>query len=162
MAFVRYKVVKGKKYYQYVRNYRVGGRHNQEVLCHLGPRHDSLEGAIDYETRMMLVYLSNAAEMEEEANSAKGYLFDVFGDVLGGEIPSEDAAWEMYLRGELRPASEGEHGGVTRQQLEVEREPLPSILDYHWATRNAALFRETAEEHRAKRDKYTRIQQEYS
>jgi hypothetical protein len=163
MAFVRYKVVKGRKYYQYVRNYREGGRHKQEVLCHLGTyQYQSLEEAIDYEAGMAQDYLEHATQQEVEANDTQEYLLDFYGDVLGGEIPSEPAAWEMHWKGKLRPASGGEHGGVTRQQLEVERELLGSISDYHRAKLRATLLREFAEEHRAKRDKYTRIQQEYS
>jgi hypothetical protein len=33
MAFVRYKVVKGRKYYQYVRNYREGGGTNKRYCA---------------------------------------------------------------------------------------------------------------------------------
>lgn len=46
LAFVRYKKVNGKKYYQLVRNYRENGKHKQEVLYHLGPQYDSLEAVI--------------------------------------------------------------------------------------------------------------------
>src|SRR5215208_4278207 len=99
MAFVRYKTVKGRKYYQYVRNYREGGRHKQEVLCHLGP-HDSLERAIACENDTLLKVSEEAAEWEEEANSTKGYLLEFYGDVLDGEIPSADAAWDMYWEGD--------------------------------------------------------------
>ena len=53
MAFVRRKKVRGYTYYQFVRNYREGGKHRQEVLCHLGP-YDSLEEAIRAEEQRVV------------------------------------------------------------------------------------------------------------
>jgi hypothetical protein len=181
MAFVRYKVVKGRKYYQYVRNYRVGGRHKQEVLCHLGPRHDSLEGAIDYETWMTIDSLRTAAEWEKEADSTKGYLLEFYGEELGNEIPGRAEArsrWEAlkedrdnnlfeYRDGffrypESRTQEWEEEWERWAARMRVEKGLLDSILDYHHAMWRAKRARKVAEEHRAKRDKFTRIQQEYS
>ena len=48
MMFVRHKTVKGRRYYQLVRNFREDGNHRQEVLCHLG-LHDSIDAAIEAE-----------------------------------------------------------------------------------------------------------------
>ena len=45
MAFLRSKIVNGKRYYQLVENERVDGKHKQRVLMHLG-RHKTVEAAI--------------------------------------------------------------------------------------------------------------------
>jgi hypothetical protein len=50
MVFVRYKTVKGRRYYQLVRNFRENGTHRQEVICHLGPN-NSVDAAIEAERR---------------------------------------------------------------------------------------------------------------
>jgi hypothetical protein len=88
MAFVRYKSVKGRKYYQYVRNYREGGRRKQEVLCHLGP-HDSLEGAIDHAKQMTLHHSRRAAQWRKEADDTEGYLLEFYGKELRSGMNSE-------------------------------------------------------------------------
>jgi hypothetical protein len=110
---------------------------------------------------MVGYYLERATDLEEESNSTRGYLLDFYGDVLGGELPSEDTAWEMFLRGEFLPAAERDQGRVTPRQREVERDLWRSILDYHGAKETAELYRKRAEEHQGKLDKYTRIRQEY-
>ena len=66
MAFVRYKEVNGKRYYQLVRNYRERGKHRQEVLCHLGV-HDSLEKAIEHETRKEAAQRNEVAALRKRA-----------------------------------------------------------------------------------------------
>lgn len=66
MAFVRYKEVNGKRYYQVVRNYREGDKHRQEVLCHLGI-YDSLERAIEHEKRKAAAQINAAAALRKRA-----------------------------------------------------------------------------------------------
>jgi hypothetical protein len=57
MPFIRYKTVKGRRYYQLVRNYREAGVHRQQVICHLGP-HESIDAAIEAEHQRIKVPLS--------------------------------------------------------------------------------------------------------
>lgn len=167
MAFVRYKTVKGRKYYQYVRNHREGGRHKQEVLCHLGP-HDSLEGAIAYEKNMLLRVSKAAARWEEEAGSTKGYLLEFYGDVLDGEIPSADAAWDLYWEGDLLPwgdvalLPEGEQQRARIDLWERERDLYRAIIDYHNANQRAVLNRSLAQKHQAKLNELIDVQERYS
>jgi hypothetical protein len=70
IAFLRYKTVKGHRYYQLVRNYREDGVHRQEVLCHLGP-HDSIDAAIAAERRRIaprLEYYESLADLRRSYN----------------------------------------------------------------------------------------------
>ncbi len=134
MAFVRYKTVKGRKYYQLVRNYREGGKHRQQVLCHLG-QHRSLDEAIDYEKSMVSDYSRAAARQEEEAASTKAYLFEFYGDRFNGELPSREEAYRRHYR-------------------QFEEEPIKSIDDYYKAKDDAERNRYLAEEHQDQLDKY--------
>jgi len=166
MAFVRYKIVKGRKYYEYVRNYREGGKHKQEVLCYLGP-YRSLRAAISNTQYMVQLYSDAAAEIEEEAESTKGYLLEFYGEELGGEIPSEDEAWEKQMRGELLPWSrvrllpEYEQGPAEVKHRRQLQDLFSSIRDYHRARSYADLYKVLAEDYRAKLDKYTAVKQKY-
>jgi hypothetical protein len=67
MSFVRRKKMHGKHYYQLVRNYREGGRHRQQVLCHLGI-YDSVEGAIEGARQRAAHYRDAAAAKYKEAD----------------------------------------------------------------------------------------------
>jgi|SRR5215217_1857548 len=78
MAFVRYKVVKGKKYYQWVRNYRENGKHKQEVLYHLGPDIPSPEAAIAAEKKELARWRRREAKAERERDG----LFETIKDDL--------------------------------------------------------------------------------
>jgi len=100
MAFVRYKMVKGRKYYQLVRNYRENGKHRQQVLCHLG-QHQSLDEAIDYEKDMVSRHLRFVAAHEKEATSTKAYIFESYGDPFTDKLPSLDEAyseWDTFCK----------------------------------------------------------------
>ena len=95
MPFVRYKMVKGRRYYQLVRNYRENGKHRQQMLCHLG-QHKSLDEAIDHEQRAIATHLREAASQEKEAASTKAYLFEFYGDRFTDKLPTyeeADSAW---------------------------------------------------------------------
>jgi hypothetical protein len=181
MAFVRHKTVKGKKYYQYVRNYREGGKHKQEVLCHLGP-HESLAEAVDYEKQMMLECLETASSWEKEANSTKAYLFEFYGDDLLGKIPTLHEAysrWELFQEDQRNSLFEVRDGFLfwrseltyeewrerCRQWNERERYEeglLDSVRDYHSANRQIERYRRDADGHRGKLNRFTSVQQEYS
>jgi hypothetical protein len=67
MVFVRRKKMHGKHYYQLVRNYREGGRHRQQVLCHLGI-YDSVEAAIVGAKQRTAHYRDAAAAKRKEAD----------------------------------------------------------------------------------------------
>jgi hypothetical protein len=181
MAFVRYKTVKGRKYYQYVRNYREGGRHKQEVLCHLG-RYRSLEDAIAGSHYSMMFGLSDVAFWEEEADSTKGYLLEFYGDELGGEVPSRaEARARLQLFEEERDDNLFEYrdgffrvpqGWVTQEweaerarweaRRRVEEELHDLIHNYHNRKQRIEKARQWAERHRAERDKFTAVKQKYS
>jgi hypothetical protein len=99
VAFVRYKTVKGKKYYQIVRNYREDGKHKQEVLCHLGA-HRSLEEAIDAarasveQVQAKISYWSEGARYWlEEAQHTAASIREVYGDDLDDAAPTWRVAW---------------------------------------------------------------------
>ncbi len=94
MAFVRYKVVNGRKYYQLVRNYREGGKHKQQMLCHLG-LHESLEAAIESQRQKVASVEGVASELREEAERKKAELLNDFAEQLAGELPSFP---EVYAR----------------------------------------------------------------
>jgi hypothetical protein len=87
MAFVRSKVVDGRKYYQLVRNYRVAGRHRQKVLCHLG-KHSSLEPAIEDLRRKEEELRNKSAELFRKTTELKQTILGRYGEIIGREIPS--------------------------------------------------------------------------
>ncbi len=87
MAFVRYKTVNGKKYYQLVRNHREGGKHRQEVLDHFG-QSDSIEAAIEDAKERAAFHQKQAAYWIKRAKDREADLLARYGDVLGGKLPS--------------------------------------------------------------------------
>ena len=64
MAFVRYKIVAGNRYYQIVHNYRENGKHRQKVIHHLG-KHPDLSSAIAAERRAEHRWRFGAARLRE-------------------------------------------------------------------------------------------------
>src|SRR5215213_5468772 len=89
MVFVRRKKKHGKHYYQLVRNDRVGGKHRQKVLCHLGV-HDSIEAAIADTQRQVDHHEKEAASREEKAHRIEADLKGLYGDEV--EIMDEGQA----------------------------------------------------------------------
>jgi DNA-binding XRE family transcriptional regulator len=84
----------GKHYYQLVRNYREGGKHRQEVLCHLGV-HDSIEAAIADKQRQVDHHEKEAALREEAAHRIEAKLKHDYGDDV--EIIDEhQARYELF------------------------------------------------------------------
>jgi hypothetical protein len=72
MAFIRYKTVKGRRYYQLVHNFRENGVHCQEVLCHFGP-HDSIDAAIEAERRRIAPALEYYEALASKWRSTAAY-----------------------------------------------------------------------------------------
>ena len=98
MAFVRDKMVKGRKYHYLVQSSRENGKHRQQVLCYLG-QHKSLDEAIDYEKDVVSRLLRGVAAHEQEAASTKAYLFEFYGDRFTDKLPSYDEAcseWDAF------------------------------------------------------------------
>ncbi len=87
MAFVRFKTVNGKRYYQLVRNRREGGKHLQEVLDHLGRAGRSLEAAIEETKEQAASHQEEAAYWLKRAEDAEANLLARCGNVLGGKLP---------------------------------------------------------------------------
>ena len=98
--FVRYKTLRGKKYYQLVRNYREWGKHRQEVLDHLGTC-DSLEAAIAESQRKLDAHTEWASHWWEKAGKIKARVLDLYGWELGNKVPSEEEARAKVKK--LRP-----------------------------------------------------------
>jgi hypothetical protein len=176
MAFVRHKTVKGRKYYQYVRNYREGGQHKQEVLYHLG-RHDSLDSAIHYEKQMMLQHWVASGSWEKEASSAKSYLHEFYGDELGGKIPKSYEAlsrWELFQEDfDRRTGWLYRPNALTDEEWEAEwrrwevrwryeKGLFDSVLDYHDANWKAYRHRRRGNIHYDRLNRLTALQQKYS
>lgn len=181
MAFVRYKTVKGRRYYQLVRNYREDGKHRQRVLCHLG-QHESLDEAIKHERSTASDHLRLAASQEEEAASTEAYLLEFYGDRFADGMPSRREAysrWEAFLEEQDASLSEVRDGvryikssflrgsfldpeydkEVRRwnERRNTEQGLLVSIYDYHNAKDNAKWNRLLADEHQAKLDRYLAV-----
>jgi len=76
MAFVRYKVVKGKKYYQWVSNYRENGKHKQKVLYHLGPNTPTPEAKISEEKKQLAHYRRKATRLGQKAEQLLEEIFE--------------------------------------------------------------------------------------
>jgi hypothetical protein len=187
MAFIRYKMVKGRKYYYLVRNYREKGKHRQQVLCYLG-QHKSLDEAIDYEKDMVSGLLRSEAAHAQEAASTKAYLFEFYGDRVTDKRPSLNDAyseWDTfckeryasfyeYRRGFLyiesfypkRPFIDPESTkrnwpwwDTTRQRHEEAL--LESIVDYYNEKEREMESSELADKHQAQLDKYLALKSAY-
>src|SRR5215210_5412001 len=95
MSFVRRKKIHGNHYYQLVRNYREGGRHRQQVLCHLGI-YDSVEGAIVGAKQRAVHYQDTVAAKREEADliqselQAHGHATEEIYDIFSRAEASEE------------------------------------------------------------------------
>ena len=63
MAFVRFKQVDGKTYYQLVKNERIAGTHHQRVLMHLGS-HATVEAAME-------AWATQVVNLREEAGQIR-------------------------------------------------------------------------------------------
>jgi len=165
MAFVRYKTVEGKRYYQVVSNYRERGKHRQEVLCHLGV-HDSLEKAIEHEKRQVAALRSDAARLREQARRIKEYMQDY------AEGPSTEIrkAYIEARRQEWREEGTSNGSLYEREYAKLKRyakrwmpEWLP-VVEYDRYVLMLVVIRyeeDLADKHRAKLTKLLEIQHKY-
>jgi len=153
MVFVRYKTVKGHRYYQLVRNYREDGNHRQEVLCHLGP-HDSIDAAIEAERRRIAPELepyewaaSYARERLATAEEGLAELSPLYGPVL-------DEAEARQIEAELSP---------DRYDGESYDRWLHANYShgYHEAKRDLASYEAFIAARRARLDKLLDAQEKY-
>ena len=170
-------MVKGRKYYQVVRNYRENGKHRQQVLCHLG-QHKSLDEAIEHERSMLSKYSRDAASQEEEAASTEAYLLESYSDRLAGKIPSPEEAHDLWYAAyeerklllfeamyknsyfDMAPAVNFRWAKAAERLWHLQRvedDLRESILDYHEARAEAERNRMLAEEHRRQLDKYLAV-----
>jgi hypothetical protein len=136
-----------------VRNYRQGGRHRQEVLCHLGV-HDSVEGAIEEAKQNIASYHELASFRQKEADRLKAQWQDVHGDQMefcDEEEAREDLAWMRWnnpYRSSAYPyarRSRYGHGeeewNRAREEWEVEKSVLELCIGYYDAMREADVNR---------------------
>ena len=96
MAFVRSKVVNGRRYYQLVENRREGGKHRQKVLCHLG-KHPSAEAALLDTYRRIKPLRQQRARLTKDLHYHLKEISSLtvsHPDIAEGEIPSMEFAWE--------------------------------------------------------------------
>ena len=154
MAFVRHKMVKGKKYYQLVRNYREEGKHRQEVICHLGV-HNSLDTAIEKERRVVgfkvAHYKMAVSRWDEEAARARRLLWNRTGK---GVLPEQEARvrWQEWHRKEAEQLDEED---------DYERLLLFWSLEYHEAKKQVARYEALANACPARLKKLLDIRQKY-
>ena len=160
MAFVRYKTVKGKKYYQLVRNCREGGRHWQQVLCHLGT-HDSLEAAIEAEKQKAAPdierYRTAASYWHERAATERRLLWRKWGRELLSE-PDARLRWRKLWR-ESETQQDPERYD---DEWDRERELAYRSLKYYEAKDDAAYYEKRALGCLDKLNKLRELQQQYS
>ncbi len=152
---MRHKVVKGKRYYQLVRNYREEGKHRQEVICHLGV-HDSLDSAIEEEklvaAHKVARYKKAASNWHEQAAIARRYVWSSTGQ---GVLPEQEArsGWQEWRRRtETEPLDEED---------EYERMLLFWSLEHHETKNRAAHYETLANRRPARLNKLLKIRQNY-
>jgi DNA-binding XRE family transcriptional regulator len=170
MAFVRRKKMGGKHYYQLVRNYREGGKHRQEVSCHLGV-HDSIEAAIADKQRQVDHHEKEAALREEAAHRIEAKLKHDYGDDV--EIIDEhQARYELfrlvhwyYPHYKIPHYAPPSFDQIDRDQMledwEIDTKKFELIIAYHIAMRRAEGYRVRAARPRDKLDKLLECQRKY-
>jgi hypothetical protein len=174
MVFIRRKKMHGKHYYQLVRNYRQGGRHRQEVLCHLGV-HDSVEGAIHATKQRMAYYRELVSSCQKEAARLKAQWQDAHGDEAefwDEEEARDELAWmrwsnpyrgSAYFYSRRRRVGYGEEEWIrAREEWEVEHHLLELCVGYYDAMRDADLNKIRERQSREKLDNLLECQQKYS
>jgi hypothetical protein len=163
MAFIRSKMVNGNKYYQVVRNYREGGKHKQEVICHIGI-HPSLREEVAYRQIQVKRHRNAAALWEQEAKAAEDYLLEFYGIQFDSYGPDKAARLGVIKRAE----QELEHWiSLTEEQRGLYKRhlsdygPIEGIIDYHISKRNAEQNNERADLHDAKIKELTQVHRKY-
>lgn len=162
MAFVRYKIVQGKRYYQVVCNYRQDGKHKQEVLCHLGEYRD-LQTAIEEETMIVEHAYGDVEYCLEQLRYAAKSIQEVYGDEFGDRVPTleEAEAKRETIFDEYDDSFSDEQAERWREQLQAVNELLHQIYNYIDAEWEAHGYRNLANEHQAKLDKFRAVRQRY-
>jgi hypothetical protein len=167
MAFVRYKTVKGKRYFQLVRNYRDNGKHRQEVLEHLGP-HNSLEEAILAEKQKTDPILKAEAYWRDRAESALQnakryyYLHGQGVEVLDvSEAYSRSQELDKLYKAALRSGDPTKAYDRAYGSREAEMSLIRWSIDYHDAIDNAAYYEELYEERRVRLDRLLDLMDKY-
>ena len=166
MSFVRRKKMHGKHYYQLVRNYREGGRHRQQVLCHLGI-YDSVEGAIEGARQRTAHYRDAAAAKRKEADLIRtelqthGHAVEEYNDYSRTEASEavQELRWfKPYLR----------YYGETEEELERRKEEWDADmrvaqlrLAYQEALRNAEHYERRRRREQERLDKLLECQRKY-
>lgn len=168
MAFVRRKKMHGNYYYQLVRNYREGGKHRQEVLCHLGV-HNTVGAAIEDVRQQLVFHQNEAASRDEEAHRIEAQLKTLYGDEV--EIYEEDEArdeldrlsWLDPRRSITYYANVYDEREYYRavEAWEVEKQLVDLCLAYHGAARGAEVHRMRRSQTRKRLDKLLECQRKY-
>jgi hypothetical protein len=166
MAFVRRKKMHGKHYYQLVRNYREGGRHRQQVLCHLGI-HDSVEGAIEGARRRAAHYRDAAADKYKEADlvrrelQANGHAVEGIYNIHSRREAREavqELRWVEPIRYYYRDEEEWERD---KEEWDADMRVAQRRLDYQEALRDAEHNERRRSQQRERLNKLLECQQKY-
>jgi hypothetical protein len=154
-----------------VRNDRVGGKHRQEVLAHLG-HHDSLEAAILAEDRkvasdlahydkLMSYYLDEAEDTRRSAQRVYESDYHRVGQV---ELLDHDEAYSRRFvldqqYEEARRSGDSEAGDRIYGSWEAAL--VRYSVGYHRAKEDAAYYEECARDCQARLDRLLRVMNEY-
>lgn len=155
MAFVRFKTVKGKRYYQVVRNYREDGKHKQEVLCHLG-LYKTIDEAIDHHRNTARNLWLQARTWDREAEGWRQYLLEFYDLEVEQHVAPERERDLMIRWAELR---EEDHR-LYRSHLE-DYGPLEGEVEYHRARYWAGYLKGKARAHLKKMDELVVLRARY-
>jgi hypothetical protein len=164
LAFVRRKKMHGKHYYQLVHNYRVGGRHRQKVLCHLGV-HESIEGAIEGAKQQVTFHEELATSKGKDAERIRAKIKVVYGEEV--TIYDKDYAEEElkrlrwtnpYASFWYRVQVGEEEWNLGRERWEAEKKLVDWCLDYHRARQESEVNKLRADRLRAKLNKLLALQ----
>jgi pheromone shutdown protein TraB len=168
MAFVRRKKMDGNYYYQLVRNYREGGKHRQEVLCHLGV-HNTVGAAIEDVRQQLVFHQNEAASRDEEAHRIEAQLKTLYGDEVE-ILEGDEARDELDRLSRLDPRrsityyanvyDEREYY-MAVEAWEVEKQLVDLCLAYRGAARDAEVRRMRRSQTRKRLDKLLECQRKY-
>lgn len=164
MVFIRYKGSSDTKYYQIVRNRRVGGKHFQEVLFHLG-KNSSIEEYIERKTEEVTKLQNQASELFKDATRRKTEIIALYGERLhlDGKIPSLETATETIEQARrLRDESSDFQWPQRHRTLMQAHDLKGDIREYHRVNERAGLYVDEANEQQQKIDKLLELKQRYS
>jgi hypothetical protein len=172
LAFVRSKNVRGYTYYQLVRNDRVGGKHRQEVLEHLG-HHDSLEAAIlaedrkvasdlaSYE-RLIAFYLNEAEVVRRSAQRMYQSGYHEQGQEVGILKPYKKYSMKQILGQQYEEARRSGDSEEASDRLARSAAALVMLsFRYNQAKKIAAIYEKCASDCQARLDRLLMLMSEY-